>query len=91
MRKVHLYQPNFLLILNLSVPITLALVMGAPVNYRLLLLSRLQYQRHRRIRSSGTVPLSSIDFARFISSSAQFSPEGKDKILLPRFEENFST
>ena len=47
MRKVYLYQPNFLLILNLSV--TPVLVMGAPINYRLLLLSYLLYLRHCRI------------------------------------------
>jgi len=49
MRKVYLHQPNFLFILNLSVSVTLALVRGAPINYRLLLFSCLLYQRHRRI------------------------------------------
>jgi len=43
------------------------------------------------IRSSGIVPFSSINFTRFVPSSAQFSTEVKDKILLPCFEENFSS
>ena len=43
--KVHLYQPNFL-ILNLSVLVTLASVMGMSINCRLSLLSHLLHQWH---------------------------------------------
>ena len=43
--KVHLYQPNFL-ILNLSVLVTLASVMGMSINCRLSLLSCLLHQWH---------------------------------------------